>query len=299
MTETSVFLNPHFYAWWILCIAQTCVTVWAYLRCFTVKIPKVWIYTLITVSSCVTSVIFKYVLYNFYMLSFLSVALNIIMCMLLTYGSKARILLFFVLNYVIEGLVEITLHILSGDMYDTVYTIDVYGIQKTLGTFTFLVMAFVLKFMMSEIWIKLSHKNNTERISWQFVVFPMAQMTACAPVMIQSIINLNDSALNYSTGIVIAGIIIMAVANMIFLNLISDIEKKKALEQELHELEYTRLIEEEHYESIEAKRYEIAKIRHDIKNQIITMRHLISSGQLSDAEELLDGLESSLDNNAE
>ncbi len=299
MEETSVFLNPHFYVWWALSAAQTCVTAWAYLRCFAVKIPKVWIYTLITVTTCVVPIIFKYILYNFYIISVLSVALNIIMCMFLTHGNKTRILLFFVLNYVVESLIEITVHILSGDMYYTIYAIDSYSMQKTLGTFMFLVMAFVLKFLMSEIWIKLSHKNSTERINWQFVVFPIAQMTACTPVMIQTIINLNDSAMNLSAGIVIAGIIVMAAANMIFLNLISDIEKKKALEQELHELEYTRLIEEEHYESIEAKRYEIAKIRHDIKNQIITMRHLISSGQLSDAEELLDGLEKNLDDTAE
>ena len=49
-------------------------------------------------------------------------------------------------------------------------------------------------------------------------------------------------------------------------------------------------LEHVHYQEIESKREEVAKIRHDINNQILTARHLISGGDTERSEHMLDQL---------
>ena len=44
------------------------------------------------------------------------------------------------------------------------------------------------------------------------------------------------------------------------------------LEREVSSLKYARQLEEQHFKQIEEKRYEVAKIRHDINNQLIAIK---------------------------
>ncbi len=292
MEEVSVFLNPYFYAWWVICVVQSCVTAWAYLRCFTSKVPKIWIYIVIVIATSNAPIIFKHVLLNFNSLSsILSVLSNIVACMILTHGSKTRILLFFVVNYVLDSMTEIIIHIIYGDLYSSIYA---YDPPKVAGTFLFLIISFVLKYLMSEAWIRISRKTTDDHLNWQFVIFPSAQMIACAPIMIQSIWNRN-SDLERSVNLVIIGMLIMIVSNVLFLKVISDFERKTALEQTLRDSEYTRSLEEKHYESIEAKRHETEEIRREIRLQISAVKELVAGGNTDGAEAIISGIESRLD----
>ncbi len=71
----------------------------------------------------------------------------------------------------------------------------------------------------------------------------------------------------------------------------ADLEKKAALEREVSSLKYARQLEEQHFKQIEEKRYEVAKIRHDINNQLIAIRSMMRDGHIEQADEMLGTLE--------
>ena len=66
--------------------------------------------------------------------------------------------------------------------------------------------------------------------------------------------------------------------------------RQTEVEQELKEMHHVMELEHVHYQEIESKREEVAKIRHDINNQILTARHLISGGDTERSEHMLDQL---------
>lgn len=95
--------------------------------------------------------------------------------------------------------------------------------------------------------------------------------------------------------IIIVYCFVIAVSGIIYLILLSDIENKKKLEREYGELLLMRRLEEAHYAAIEEKQTEIAKIRHNIKNQMATVSGLLRSGNIEEAKALLAELENSVD----
>ena len=66
--------------------------------------------------------------------------------------------------------------------------------------------------------------------------------------------------------------------------------RQTEVEQELKEMHHVMELEHVHYQEIESKREEVAKIRHDINNQILAARHLISEGDTERSEHMLDQL---------
>ena len=66
--------------------------------------------------------------------------------------------------------------------------------------------------------------------------------------------------------------------------------RQTEVEQELKEMHHVMELEHVHYQEIESKREEIAKIRHDINNQILAARHLINEGDTERSEHMLDQL---------
>lgn len=53
-------------------------------------------------------------------------------------------------------------------------------------------------------------------------------------------------------------------------------------------------LESEKYKSFESKRYEIEKIRHDFKNQLLTIKEMLGSGEYVKSEAFIDELEKSI-----
>ena len=66
--------------------------------------------------------------------------------------------------------------------------------------------------------------------------------------------------------------------------------RQTEVEQELKEMHHVMELEHVHYQEIESKREEVAKIRHDINNQILAARHLISEGDTERSEHMLEQL---------
>lgn len=89
------------------------------------------------------------------------------------------------------------------------------------------------------------------------------------------------------------------IADFVLLYVLMDQGKKDELERELQELETLRRLEGIHYQAIEARREETAKIRHDFNNQLVVAYHLMHTGGEEQAEELLDELTRDIANTAE
>ncbi len=295
MIESASFTNPYFYMWIFMCILQSFITSWTFLKCFKVTVPKPVVYVILAASANIPSVLVRLLFHDFSSwATIIMVVSETVCCIFVTRESRFKVTVFFIICLFLDASCELIVHLL---VRGALTNLDAFNMERVIASITFIFPAAIIKYLFSVAWNKIVNKENSIRPNWILLIFPSAQMLACVTMMFQFVFNKNF--IINSLYLVFISIIIFVISDVIFLKFITDFEKKKALEQELHELEYTRLIEEKHYESIEAKRYEIAKIRHDIKNQIITMRHLISSGQLSDAEELLDGLEKNLDDTAE
>lgn len=73
------------------------------------------------------------------------------------------------------------------------------------------------------------------------------------------------------------------------------LEEKTALETELRDTQHRMALEQSHYRAVEARREELAKIRHDFNNQLAAIRLLMQAGEQKDAQSMLDRLSADLD----
>ena len=98
-----------------------------------------------------------------------------------------------------------------------------------------------------------------------------------------------DSPDSYFIFICIFSVAVYAVL-MLFL---SRSEKKEAQEEqqqmmeEVRELQHAMELEKVHYEQIEARREEMAKLRHDYNNVITSVMYLIENGKTEEAREIM------------
>ena len=95
--------------------------------------------------------------------------------------------------------------------------------------------------------------------------------------------------------ITIFGMLILGVVDFIFLFYLADIGRNKQLKQEIERMEYAYNVEQVHYRLIESKRYEIAKIRHDIRNQLVSIKQLANTRNYEEADKVIKGIEKTLD----
>lgn len=65
------------------------------------------------------------------------------------------------------------------------------------------------------------------------------------------------------------------------------LEKKAALEQELQSVRSRMELEQAHYRAVEARREELAKIRHDFNNQLTTIGLMLRSGDEADVQRMI------------
>ena len=92
------------------------------------------------------------------------------------------------------------------------------------------------------------------------------------------------------------GIAIMTVGNLALLQILLTNSKKAELEENLRDVQHIRELEKMHYNAMESRRHEMAKIRHDFNNQIVAAHQLIATGKGEHAETLLGELERSISN---
>ena len=76
-------------------------------------------------------------------------------------------------------------------------------------------------------------------------------------------------------------------AILFLLYYVISLEKKAALEAELRDTRHRMALEQSYYRAVEARREELARIRHDFNNQLAAIGFLIQSGDEADAQTML------------
>ena len=122
-----------------------------------------------------------------------------------------------------------------------------------------------------------------------FLLLPISQILFLTGHISSSI----QHGFNFSIPI-FAGAIIGFIANLVLLRLLFANAQKHKLEARLKELEHIQELERARFESIEAKQYELAKIRHDFNNQLVTAYRLVEQNKHGEAAGMLNALSAEL-----
>jgi signal transduction histidine kinase len=98
------------------------------------------------------------------------------------------------------------------------------------------------------------------------------------------------SALYYQSfnhGLVFVGIALCLLSNLVFFFLITEQEGKIETSETLSETRRRMELEQAHYQEVERRREELAKIRHDFNNHLAAIDHLIRSGEGGSAQGMI------------
>lgn len=294
MILKNVILNPFFYFYCLICFLQSFITAKLFTKCFKSKFSDICTIALIIIGASVIPIINKVTAALFPPL--LGLICPIIFCCFITCGSKIKITFFFIINLLLESITEIILHILA-NVLNKNFAMGEFNSERVIFSLLFIFISSPAKYIFAKMWNKIVNKKYGERLNYFYIVFPFAQSLAYTAMMLRYVHY--DFYSFHTSGYVIASMVIFASSDIIFLIFISDFEKKRTLEQEIKIIKYARLFEEQHYKEKEQKRFEAAKLNHDIKNQIVIMKKLINIGKINEAEQLINELEKNIDSTKE
>ena len=290
------------YAWLYLfsSVPQMIFTAWAFSRCFELKVSQKVYYIAFTVLSFVHLV--PQIFFGLYIpaKTFVLLALQIVMMWLMSKSGIVKAIIFNGFDMVINMLLEFILFLSFFGIFITNngITTDVYTSERVVGSVLFTTLSLPLKYLLAAVWNKIAGKKQS-KLRMSLIAFPVAQVlviTAIVSSFSQVYMNILKVDILLVTTI---GLVIFAIADLIYMFFISDIEKKNALELEVNSLKYARQLEEQHFKQIEEKRYEVAKIRHDINNQLASIKSMVHSRHIEQAEELIGELENTVRNTQE
>lgn len=137
------------------------------------------------------------------------------------------------------------------------------------------------------VWNFATKRQRPPQNVWVIVLFPLSQMLL--------IWNLNDVMLFHmpilgEQMIAAVGFMLSFAADLALFYVLMRQGERDTLAQQVRDLEHLRQTELLHYQSMEARREEMAKIRHDFNNHLTTALYLTEQGALSDSHKLLNQL---------
>ena len=92
----------------------------------------------------------------------------------------------------------------------------------------------------------------------------------------------------------LSGLLLSLASDLALFTYVMSQGEKTALEKELQEARCQMELEQARYQELEQRREELAKIRHDFNNQLASIAHLVRSGEVGSAQELIDTLAKSI-----
>ncbi len=121
------------------------------------------------------------------------------------------------------------------------------------------------------LWKKFILKRGYDlKIFFIFIIFPISQ------IIMMSNINLRVlTEMTPASAAAVVSLILGIVADILLMVLLLRQQSMHEMEVKLNEVEKAWEIEQNHYRDIEARREELAKIRHDISEQFIVMQELL------------------------
>lgn len=294
-------MNIYFWMWWGIASLNNFIPIWISAKCFTPRMPSklymlmmyvVW--TLIPMLLSALGSPFS----DYKPVS--SVLISILVAPLLMKDRKMLTMLFFIINQVIDFIFDLSVSLVIQLVNPEFMSVDLqlYTQNRVIATLVYALVAIPVKYIYYKLWSRIVNKERLSGVNGVYVLFPIGQAIVILCMMYQTVSSQSWAGISITT-FSLVGFILLVVIDCIFLFYLSDIEKNRSLKLELERMEYAYCIEQEHYQSIENKRYEIAKIRHDIKNQLISVKHLVETENYAEAQELLSGIEKNLDATAE
>ncbi len=294
------------YAWAILVssISQVIITGWTFSQCFKIRISKVLFTVLIILVSCIAIVPPTFFQIYFPIKAAVLFILVFVVFKLSSESDFVKPFIFLCLdmlvNITLEMLLMMTVTLIGINDFQDVN--DVYTFNRMISSLMFTVICIPFKYLIALLWNRIVNKRISSKLNLSLILFPFAEMLAIIGVVAD---HLNQTHGNYqgaeqkSNVILTVSFITFIVADIVYMYFISDIEKKAVLEREVSSLKYARQLEEQHFKQIEEKRYEVAKIRHDINNQLASIKSMVHSRHIEQAEELIGELESTVRNTQE
>lgn len=290
-------MGMYFYLCVLAAIPQGAVRFWAGTQCFKLKV-KAWVgYTVYLAVTFAAYFVKSYLLAansNAILFSPLILLSVILIFNLLFEGNIWKKTLFQLFDHlIVDPAIEWGLHFIECALgYETVTT--PYDFNKFIGMTVYFFLSIPAKYIMVKIWNKLNKtEDENSKLNPVFMIFPFSHVIVLILDQYQNFCSENMEGFDSRLFTAIY-FFVLAVSNVIYLIFLSDIEKKKHLEREISALNYMRQIEEAHYSVIKEKQTEIAKIRHDIKNQLIVIKGLLKSGHSEEAAALIGGLETDI-----
>lgn len=132
------------------------------------------------------------------------------------------------------------------------------------------------------VWNFIEKQRKIPSGTWVFLLFPLSQL-----LMVWNAAK--SFWLNESLAIpIIGGCLIGFFADILLFYVLMNYGEKEELKKQIQELSYMRALEEQHYQELQSRHEQMARIRHDYKNQMIASLHLIETNDREQAKILLE-----------
>lgn len=157
------------------------------------------------------------------------------------------------------------------------------------------IFIFVILGCISVAWKTVRTKHVPKNI-WVFLLFPLSQYLTVMSLTVDHLFGI--VAYPYPWRIVFS-LLIGVIADVILFYVMFTQGEKEEIRQRLAETEKLMEMEKGYYETIEARREEMAKIRHDFGNQLTAALHIAQNGEQEKSVELLEQLKEEIEKNSE
>ena len=295
------------YAWVILVssISQVIITGWTFSQCFKIRISKVLFTALMILVSCIAIVPPTFFQIYFPIKAAVLFILVFVVFKLSSESDFVKPFIFLCLdmlvNITLEMLLMMTVTLIGINDFQDVN--DVYTFNRMISSLMFTVICIPFKYLIALLWNRIVNKSTSSRLNLSLILFPAAQTFAMVGMVADHAGNADAKqhpmVQANSTLVLTISFLTFLVADIVYLYFMADLEKKAVLEREISSLKYARQLEEQHFKQIEEKRYEVAKIRHDINNQLASIKSMVHSRHIEQAEELIGELENTVRNTQE
>ncbi len=291
--------NSYFWIWCVICFLQMSITFMAASKVFETKINSI-AYVFGGSLFCivpVTLIILASGAEN-WLKSFLMTVLPSVFIMIFSRGSKFRQVMFYAGTIIIDSTNEIFMYWIRTVIKDhSDFSAGVFNENRIIYTLLTLLIMVPVKFAYMKLWNRMINKHTRQKTKPIYMLFPITQIMVYFVVVFE---HLNDDMDDSSAFmLILIAFILLAISGIAYLLNIAEIEKKNKLELELADMEYNHRLEAEHYKRIEEKRYELAKIRHDLKNQLAAVRTLMELDNHDNARMLFYEIQKTLEDTVE
>ena len=209
----------------------------------------------------------------------------IIYAHLLLKGYLWQKVLFVILEVVCSFFAEMCVQIIWNDkfaQYDTLSLDMPFMLQMNVYIYMFLTILYVMCLFL---WRKVLRKAYDLRVFLLFSVFLVSQI-----LLVSSINDKIYTGITASGVITICGFFIGILSDIMLLYILLKQQSMQEMKVRIVQMQMAWDAEHAHYEEIEPRRNELAKIRHDLNDHFIVIKELLNSGENGKANEMLDTL---------